>query len=519
MLLRRPPRQRSFRACWLHPASRLMPGRGRSSSRASVTISETSEYIRTLTAQQSANEVSASAYTVGNDIVFGAGRYGPKTLEGRRLIAHELTHVIQQHIGSMSGKLIQRAQIPHRQITWTDFKASPPDTKNAREGAGILSAFDVPSYSRATNAKNTRKKCTIGKTRSTEVEATAAPEPEHLLKPEAYMDQERSWALARYTGDGTIHCASRVNKSDRKVFEKCLSDEVTERARLLKHEQGHFDITKAMAENARASLQLKATSLPVTETGCGEDAARDAARSKYESDVRPILRDLGKNWQKSKDLAQDDYDTKTGHGAKAAEQKAWEGKIQSGLKDYDPTILPAPTPAVPAKPAAPPVQTKSPVTPSPGMQARLYTAEPAAVNSAREDDSIHQPQVDEFRRREDELGNPAAARGERRGDQISRPWSGLPGEHGSGSGRRPDAGGTWRRVSHRLRSNGGDESPSRRAHLGWHAHCGNGRASLEYMPRQFRSDFRMYWREHFHRRRCRSLRSHRRSARAGEPIL
>jgi hypothetical protein len=47
-------------------------------------------------AQQSAHEVSANAYTVGNDIVFAAGRYAPTTGEGRRLIAHELTHVVQQ---------------------------------------------------------------------------------------------------------------------------------------------------------------------------------------------------------------------------------------------------------------------------------------------------------------------------------------------------------------------------------------------------------------------------------------
>ena len=110
-------------------------------------------------AQQSANEVNASAYTVGNDIVFGAGRYQPRTHEGRRLIAHELTHVIQQHAGSTSGKLMQRAQIPYGQISWADFKASPPNTKNPREGAGILTAFDVPSYSPATSATSTKRKC------------------------------------------------------------------------------------------------------------------------------------------------------------------------------------------------------------------------------------------------------------------------------------------------------------------------------------------------------------------------
>jgi hypothetical protein len=47
-------------------------------------------------ATQSANSVNASAYTVGNDIVFGEGLYEPNTLDGRKLLAHELTHVVQQ---------------------------------------------------------------------------------------------------------------------------------------------------------------------------------------------------------------------------------------------------------------------------------------------------------------------------------------------------------------------------------------------------------------------------------------
>lgn len=47
-------------------------------------------------AAQSAASVSALAYTVGQDVVFGAGQYAPGTSEGRRLVAHELTHVAQQ---------------------------------------------------------------------------------------------------------------------------------------------------------------------------------------------------------------------------------------------------------------------------------------------------------------------------------------------------------------------------------------------------------------------------------------
>jgi hypothetical protein len=47
-------------------------------------------------ATQSAQDVNALAYTVGHDVVFDAGRYAPGTSEGQRLVAHELTHVMQQ---------------------------------------------------------------------------------------------------------------------------------------------------------------------------------------------------------------------------------------------------------------------------------------------------------------------------------------------------------------------------------------------------------------------------------------
>lgn len=47
-------------------------------------------------AAASASDVHALAYTVGQDVVFGAGRYAPATPEGRKLLAHELVHVVQQ---------------------------------------------------------------------------------------------------------------------------------------------------------------------------------------------------------------------------------------------------------------------------------------------------------------------------------------------------------------------------------------------------------------------------------------
>lgn len=49
-----------------------------------------------------ARAVNAQAFTVGHNVVFGAGHYAPDTEGGKRLLAHELTHVVQQNGGSSS---------------------------------------------------------------------------------------------------------------------------------------------------------------------------------------------------------------------------------------------------------------------------------------------------------------------------------------------------------------------------------------------------------------------------------
>lgn len=54
-------------------------------------------------ANESAQVVNALAYTVGQDIVFGAKQYAPETTVGRQLMAHELTHVVQQVTASLQS--------------------------------------------------------------------------------------------------------------------------------------------------------------------------------------------------------------------------------------------------------------------------------------------------------------------------------------------------------------------------------------------------------------------------------
>lgn len=74
-------------------------------------------------AAQSADDVNARAYTVGQNIVFGGGRFAPDTRDGRQLLAHELTHVIQQSNG---GQKLQRKIDFEFDLNWGIEGASPP---------------------------------------------------------------------------------------------------------------------------------------------------------------------------------------------------------------------------------------------------------------------------------------------------------------------------------------------------------------------------------------------------------
>ena len=61
-------------------------------------------------ASQLSNQLNAQAFTVGNDIYFNEGKYQPESSDGKRLLAHELTHTVQQ--GNMVSGKIQKKEMP-----------------------------------------------------------------------------------------------------------------------------------------------------------------------------------------------------------------------------------------------------------------------------------------------------------------------------------------------------------------------------------------------------------------------
>ena len=88
-------------------------------------------------ASQSAQALNARAYTVGQDVVFGAGQYAPNTDAGQHLLAHELTHVVQQSSGeaaiapSLNPQLIQRQAVTEEDDR--DMAAAPEGVSQPAE--------------------------------------------------------------------------------------------------------------------------------------------------------------------------------------------------------------------------------------------------------------------------------------------------------------------------------------------------------------------------------------------------
>lgn len=78
-----------------------------------------------------ARSINARAFTLGHDVVFGAGRYSPGNSSGRKLFAHELTHVIQQN-----GRTNVRLQAANGSIpspTSTPWQQLPQEVKKTLE--------------------------------------------------------------------------------------------------------------------------------------------------------------------------------------------------------------------------------------------------------------------------------------------------------------------------------------------------------------------------------------------------
>jgi hypothetical protein len=351
--------------------------------------------------------------------VFGSGQYAPGTIQGKKLLAHELAHVVQQSSG-LASRRVQRASITYRQLTWADFKGSV--AAGSPFGAETESGFEIPKWKPKKEITDTKTTCQVNKKKTTMHSAKIWVDPAVFDKIEAIMEPGKSWARLKYKDpdkhcDGVVkQCVKEIDKQAAQATKSCkahvkpcqegfdkgwthyeftvdgttvkviskadcstklVSDCEAILAKnqlfdykdhnvsvskavsksdctdpkfkkdctkhygvwvplILKHEQGHFDISNVMAGKAKADLKKKAAKYVATATGCGKVGANNEAVNKFNAlNASSELPERGQKWIDLKEKAEKDYDDDTEHGVKQKEQATSEKNIADGLKAYD----------------------------------------------------------------------------------------------------------------------------------------------------------------------------------------
>ncbi|WP_245618331.1 eCIS core domain-containing protein [Knoellia aerolata] len=139
-------------------------------------------------AHASAKAVNAHAYTVGSNIVFQRGTYDPSSPSGRTMLAHELTHVVQQRSGPVDGT-----------ATGAGIRVSDPGDRFEREAAANaerIVAMSTPTATAATVAATAtapavqRLDATVQREGDDEEEVQRSVEPDRPLQRDEAEDEE-----------------------------------------------------------------------------------------------------------------------------------------------------------------------------------------------------------------------------------------------------------------------------------------------------------------------------------------
>jgi hypothetical protein len=314
-----------------------------------------------LRAAESAQALNANAYTIKNNIVFGEGQYKPNTSEGRKLIAHELVHTIQQGEGRnnlissrIDNQLNQTAANPHgpRKNNSSIEKRNQHLISLAQRWPwGIMRQPAAPSQAPAVCSPNTPltwanfqgrggrgrfgamtsfriRELRIGRTRifQAQFNRSASWVQPKFRNPRNRARNGCATSVARCTtsmrrnpgstwgllppppgacpaaiGPNAV-TASSIGDCQSIVGTECDRAAVLESDRLLRHEQFHFNIACELANKATAALSA----------GDPIDRIRRGVRAKSAS-------------------LNDSYDRTTNHGCRQAAQSHWEGIISAGL--------------------------------------------------------------------------------------------------------------------------------------------------------------------------------------------
>jgi len=191
-------------------------------------------------AAEAAQGIQARAYTIGRDIVFGSDEYAPATLEGRRLLAHELTHVVQQRGGAPSD-VVRRSIRPtdvSKELIGQQFSLR----KAFKAGAVNVPAGEVVTVVSWVDTDNTAQVTSPSVTGTYSV-------PKYLLEPV----QTKVAGVAPYgVGLGKVESAVEKGAAELEAFKKTEPQYKTEKGkRFFAQERSERE-----AEQTRKETQL-----------------------------------------------------------------------------------------------------------------------------------------------------------------------------------------------------------------------------------------------------------------------
>jgi hypothetical protein len=159
-------------------------------------------------AAASARSIDALAYTSGDHVVFDSGMYAPSSTAGRRLLAHELTHVVQQRAGAVG---IQRQP------------ANP--AKKADEEAAIKAEqaiLDHAAYKKLLGESKLRVKRILALVRKKPYGTAKGQRGYYLVKLEVALTTKFE---GKETGKASYDCSDTAEKENRKEVEDALNHE------------------------------------------------------------------------------------------------------------------------------------------------------------------------------------------------------------------------------------------------------------------------------------------------------
>ncbi|MEX0290393.1 MAG: DUF4157 domain-containing protein [Flavobacteriaceae bacterium] len=269
-------------------------------------------------------QLHAQAFTHGNDIYFNSGKYHPNSKKGKHLLAHELTHTIQQGNqnpkkslgGHHQATTIQRVPIDHRAITWADFQG--PVDEDSKYSAATMAPIKIditPGYIKY-------DKPTWDGTTAT---VTILYDPA-FVSIKGIMETDQSWKKDWLTDD---EAAEREFGPDVNITEK--------RETLLAHEQIHFDIAEAIAKSYLDELRAALPTTPYVETKATTNEKdvqpfADAVLDKKMAELDTAFIAINNKANTELTAVQEIYDKSTVHSKKFKKQEKWQNDFEAMLK-------------------------------------------------------------------------------------------------------------------------------------------------------------------------------------------